>query len=115
LPAAARRRRIGNGRAAAILLARAGTRVLVVDRDARWPSAPAMIAAEGGTAAAHQPTSPTAQARQMVAALDRFAASILDKNVGIGSRGSVVDESLTLRRVMQVNVEPMFPGTRSPP
>ncbi|HMK67678.1 MAG TPA: SDR family NAD(P)-dependent oxidoreductase, partial [Stellaceae bacterium] len=44
---------IGNGRAAAILLARAGTRVLVVDRDLPLAERTvAMIAAEGGTAAA---------------------------------------------------------------
>jgi NAD(P)-dependent dehydrogenase (short-subunit alcohol dehydrogenase family) len=46
---------IGNGRAAAILLARAGTRVLVVDRDGTLAERTvAMIAAEGGTAAAYQ-------------------------------------------------------------
>ncbi len=45
---------IGNGRAAAILLARAGTKVLVVDRElALAARTVAMIAAEGGTAAAH--------------------------------------------------------------
>jgi len=104
---------IGNGRAAAILLARAGTRVLVVDRDgALAERTVAMIAAEGGTAAAHQAdlTDP-AQARDMVtAALDRFGRlDFLDNNVGIGSRGSVVDETPeSWRRVMQVNVEPMF-------
>ena len=44
---------IGNGRAAAILLARAGARVLVVDLDQeRAERTVAMIAAEGGTAAA---------------------------------------------------------------
>jgi NAD(P)-dependent dehydrogenase (short-subunit alcohol dehydrogenase family) len=44
---------IGNGRAASILLARAGTKVLVVDRDlALAERTVAMIAAEGGTAAA---------------------------------------------------------------
>jgi NAD(P)-dependent dehydrogenase (short-subunit alcohol dehydrogenase family) len=104
---------IGNGRAAAILLARAGTRVLVVDRDgALAERTVAMIATEGGTAAAHQAdlTDP-AQARDMVtAALDRFGRlDFLDNNVGIGSRGSVVDETPeSWRRVMQVNVEPMF-------
>jgi NAD(P)-dependent dehydrogenase (short-subunit alcohol dehydrogenase family) len=104
---------IGNGRAAAILLARAGTRVLVVDRDgALAERTAAMITAEGGTAAAHQAdlTDPT-QARDMVtAALDRFGrVDFLDNNVGIGSRGSVVDETPeSWRRVMQVNVEPMF-------
>jgi len=104
---------IGNGRAAAILLARAGTRVLVADRDiALAERTVAMIAAEGGTAAAHQAdlTDP-AQARDTVtAALDRFGRlDFLDNNVGIGSRGSVVDETPEgWRRVMQVNVEPMF-------
>ncbi len=104
---------IGNGRAAAILLARSGTRVLVVDRDGVLAERTvAMIAAEGGTAAAHQAdlTDP-AQARDMVtAALDRFGRlDFLDNNVGIGSLGSVVDETPeSWRHVMQVNVEPMF-------
>src|SRR5260370_12441635 len=43
---------IGNGRAAAILLARAGAKVLVVDLDRdRAARTVAMIEAEGGTAA----------------------------------------------------------------
>src|SRR5215470_16118857 len=45
---------IGNGRAAAILIARAGTRVVVADRELRLAERTvAMIAAEGGTAVAH--------------------------------------------------------------
>ena len=45
---------IGNGRAAAILLARAGTRVLVADLDIKLAERTAeMIKAEGGHAAAH--------------------------------------------------------------
>ncbi len=46
----------------------------------------------------------------VAAALDRFGRlDFLDNNVGIGSRGSVVEEDPeTWRRVMQVNVEPMF-------
>jgi NAD(P)-dependent dehydrogenase (short-subunit alcohol dehydrogenase family) len=104
---------IGNGRAAAILLARAGTRVLVVDRDpALAERTAAMIAAEGGVAAAHKADlTDAAQCRAMVtAALDRFGrVDFLDNNVGIGSRGSVVDEEPeNWRRVMQVNVETMF-------
>ena len=44
---------IGNGRAAAILLARAGCNVLVVDRDLKLAERTvAMIAAEGGNAVA---------------------------------------------------------------
>jgi len=104
---------IGNGRAAALLLARAGTRVLVVDRDLPLAERTvAMITAEGGTAAAHQADlTDNAQCRTMVAAaLDRFGRlDFLDNNVGIGSRGSVVDEDPEAwRRVMQVNVETMF-------
>src|SRR3546814_20626340 len=46
----------------------------------------------------------------VTAALDHFGRlDYLDNNVGIGSRGSVVDEPAeTWRRVMQVNVETMF-------
>lgn len=108
---------IGNGRAAALLLARAGARVLVVDRQlALAERTVAMIAGEGGTAAAHEADmTDEAQCRDMVAAaLDRFGRlDFLDNNVGIGSRGSVVEEDPEVwRRVMQVNVETMFLASR---
>ena len=104
---------IGNGRAAAILLARAGTRVLVTDRDLKLAERTVeMISAEGGTAAASAgDVTEEADCRLLVeAALDRWGRlDFLDNNVGIGSRGSVVEESLeTYRHVMQVNVESMF-------
>jgi NAD(P)-dependent dehydrogenase (short-subunit alcohol dehydrogenase family) len=104
---------IGNGRAAAILLARAGTKVLVVDRDLTLAErTAAMIAAEGGTAAAHAAdlTDENEAKDAVAAAVDRYGRlDFLDNNVGIGSRGSVVDEKPeTYRRVMQVNVETMF-------
>jgi NAD(P)-dependent dehydrogenase (short-subunit alcohol dehydrogenase family) len=104
---------IGNGRAAAVLLARTGTRVLVVDRDLKLAERTVqMIAEEGGTAAAHaaDATSEAECKRLVEAAVDRFGRlDFLDNNVGIGSRGSVVDEKPeTYRRVMQVNVETMF-------
>lgn len=104
---------IGNGRAAAVLLARSGTKVLVVDLDAKLAERTAtMIAAEGGTAAAHAADlTDEKQCRDMVtAALDRFGRlDFLDNNVGISSRGSVVEENPEIwRRVMQVNLEPMF-------
>lgn len=104
---------VGNGRAAAILLARSGTKVLVVDRELALAEATAaMIRAEGGEAAAHA-TDVTSEAEcsaMVTAALDHFGRlDYLDNNVGIGSRGSVVDEPAeTWRRVMQVNVETMF-------
>jgi NAD(P)-dependent dehydrogenase (short-subunit alcohol dehydrogenase family) len=104
---------IGNGRAAAILLARAGTNVLVVDRELKLAERTVeMIAAEGGAAAAHAADlTDEAQAQGTVeAALARYGRlDFLDNNVGIGSRGSVVDETAEQwRRVMQVNVETMF-------
>jgi NAD(P)-dependent dehydrogenase (short-subunit alcohol dehydrogenase family) len=87
---------IGNGRAAAILLARAGTKVLVIDRDlALAERTVAMIAANGGTAVAHAADlTDEKQANGTVsAALDRFGRlDFLDNNVGIASRGTVVDE-----------------------
>lgn len=108
---------IGNGRAAAILLARAGTRVLAVDRDrALAERTVEMIAAEGGVAAAHvADVTDDAQCRAMVAAaVERFGRlDYLDSNVGMASRGSVVDETPeTWRRVMQVNVDGMFLAAR---
>jgi NAD(P)-dependent dehydrogenase (short-subunit alcohol dehydrogenase family) len=104
---------IGNGRAAAILLARAGAHVMAVDRERELAERTVqMIAAEGGSAAAHvADVTDEAQCRAMVdAALQRFGRlDYLDNNVGIVSRGSVVDEDPGIwRRVMQVNVESMF-------
>jgi len=104
---------IGNGRAAAILLARAGAKVLVADRDLKLAERTvAMIAEEGGTAAAlAADVTVEAECKELIdATLDRFGRlDLLDNNVGIGSRGSVVDEAAeTYRRVMQVNVESMF-------
>jgi NAD(P)-dependent dehydrogenase (short-subunit alcohol dehydrogenase family) len=104
---------IGNGRAAAILLARAGARVLVVDRDAKLAErTAAMIAAEGGTASAlGADITDESQCRAMVdTALQRYGRlDCLDNNVGIGSRGSVVElPPEKWRQVMQVNVETMF-------
>ncbi len=104
---------IGNGRAAAILLARAGASVLVADRDeALARRTVQMIEAEGGTAVAHlADVTDEAQCREMVrATVQQFGRlDLLDNNVGIGSRGSVVEEDPEIwRRVMQVNVESMF-------
>jgi len=104
---------IGNGRASAIPLARAGTRVVVVDRDlALAKRTVEMIEAGGGEALAFQAdvTRATDCAAMVEAALDRYGRlDFLDNNVGIGSRGSVVDETEeSWRRVMTVNVDTMF-------
>jgi NAD(P)-dependent dehydrogenase (short-subunit alcohol dehydrogenase family) len=104
---------IGNGRAAAVLLARAGAKVLVADRDLKAAERTVeMIAAEGGMAAAHvSDVTKEADCKALVdAAVDRWGRlDFLDNNVGIGSRGSVVDEKTEqYRHVMQVNVESMF-------
>jgi NAD(P)-dependent dehydrogenase (short-subunit alcohol dehydrogenase family) len=104
---------IGNGRAAAILLARAGTRVIVVDKALDLAEKTvAMIKEDGGEAVALEAdlTHDEDCAAMVKTALDRFGRlDFLDNNVGIGSRGSVVDETQeNWRRVMQVNVETMF-------
>ena len=104
---------IGNGRAAAILLGKAGVRVVVVDRDGGLAKRTVeMIGEAGGQAIALEAdVTRTADCAAMVAAaVDRFGRlDFLDNNVGIGSRGSVVDlGEEEWRRVMQVNVETMF-------
>src|SRR5579885_1754080 len=108
---------IVNGRAAAILLARAGTRVLVVDRDlALAERTVGMIGAEGGVALAFAAdVADEAQAERMVAAaVERFGRlDFLDNNVGIDARGSVLEtEPAAWRRVMQINVETMYLASR---
>jgi NAD(P)-dependent dehydrogenase (short-subunit alcohol dehydrogenase family) len=104
---------IGNGRAAAILMARAGTRVVVADRELKLAERTvAMITAEGGTAVAHagDVTNETDCKRLVDDTVERWGRlDFLDNNVGIGSRGSVVDERPEdYRRVMRINVETMF-------
>src|SRR6266511_5039837 len=104
---------IGNGRAAAILLARAGTRVIILDKALELADKTvAMIKDDGGEAVALEAdlTRDEDCAAMVRTALDRFGRlDFLDNNVGIGSRGSVVDETQeNWRRVMQVNVETMF-------
>lgn len=104
---------IGNGRAAAMLLAREGVKVMVVDRDLELArNTVEMIAAEGGTADACAGDVTDSEAcRQIVeTCMTRFGRlDFLDNNVGISSRGSVVEEDPeTWRRVMEVNVDAMF-------
>ena len=86
---------------------------LVVDRElALAQRTVEMIEAEGGEAAAHAADlTDEAQCQAVVAAaVERFGRlDVLDNNVGIISKGSVVEESQAAwARVMQVNVEAMF-------
>ena len=113
---------IGNGRAAAILIARAGARVVVVDRDVALAKRTVeMIEAGGGQGLAFQADMTRASdcAAVVEAAMDRYGRlDYLDNNVGIGSRGSVVDETEeSWRRLMNVNVDTCsWPrSTPSPP
>ena len=104
---------IGNGRAAAMLLARAGANVMAADRDLdRAMTTVDMIEAEGGRAAAIGFDVTDAENCQRVVdeTVERFGClHILDNNVGIGSRGSVVEESYERwQTVMRVNVDSMF-------
>ncbi len=108
---------IGNGRAAAILLAQAGAQVLVVDRDMSLAARTVeMIRDEGGAAIAHEADVIDEEAcRAMVSA----AASgwgrldIVVNNVGIGGRGSVVEADLDQwKRIMDVNVHSMVLTSR---
>src|SRR3974390_103491 len=83
---------IGNGRAAAILLARSGAKLLVVDieREAADQTVK-MIEAEGGTALTFlADVSDESQCKMVVdAAVKTYGRlDLLDNNVGIGGRGS---------------------------
>ena len=99
---------IGNGRAAAILLARAGARVLVADLDLKLAERTAeMIKAEGGTAAAHAgDVTKEAECKRLVdAAVDRWGRlDFLDNNVGIGSRASAQRKLGGIARVVTIAI-----------
>ena len=105
---------IGNGRATAVLFARQGARVLVVDRNrASAEETCELIAAEGGDS---QPwTADVADendVQAMVAAcLDAFGRiDILQNNVGIGTRDRSATrlELADWQRIMDVNLTSMF-------
>ena len=104
---------IGNGRAASILLAEAGTMVMVVDRDeALAAHTVEMITDRGGKAKAMLAdlTNSDECKRVVDATMSVFGRlDVLDNNIGIGSRLSVVDETEERwDRVMEINVKPMF-------
>jgi NAD(P)-dependent dehydrogenase (short-subunit alcohol dehydrogenase family) len=109
---------IGNGRAAAILLAQAGAKVLVVDTDlARAERTVRMIRDTGGAAVGYAAdVTDEAQCLAMVAAArgEFGRVDFLDNNVGIGGRGSVVTVTPDdWRKVMRVNVDSMYLAARA--
>ena len=88
---------IGNGKATSILFAREGANVLLVDAVAgRAEETLAMIRNEGGEASIFQAdvTSDDDCRRMVDTAIERYGRiDILDNNVGISKRGSVLDVS----------------------
>ena len=103
---------IGNGKAAAILMAREGARVLLVDQmEDRAKETLEIIKSEGGEAStiAGDMTKLDDCEHMAQAAIDRYGrVDILDNNVGISQRGTVVEVSEEdWDRVMTVNLKTM--------
>lgn len=101
---------VGNGKAAAILFARAGARVLLVDAvEERAAETLDIIQEEGGEASVCAANvSKAADCQRMVAtAIERYGRlDILDNNVGISRRGSVLEVTEEdWDHVMAVNVK----------
>lgn len=112
--AGSRSAEIGNGRAAAILLARRGARVLLLDAQPECArETERMIAAEGGSALALGcDVSDAAQCRQAVVhAVEAWGrVDILVNNVGIGGpQGTAVDLDLQAwDQALRINVTSMM-------
>ena len=104
---------IGNGRAASILLAEAGAKVVVADRDELLAkNTVKMIKDRGGEAISIcGDLTKSNQCKKVVdLALNNWGRlDILDNNIGIASKLSVVDEiEEDWDKVMEVNLKPMF-------
>jgi NAD(P)-dependent dehydrogenase (short-subunit alcohol dehydrogenase family) len=108
---------VGNGRAAALLYAREGARVLVVDRDlAAADDTADQIRAEGGAAEAYRAdvTSERDCAELAIAAADRLGTvNILHNNVGIVSTKRTEDLPVDeWQRVVDVNLTGMWQSSK---
>ena len=105
---------IGNGRATAIVYAREGASVLLVDRDAVSARDTAeMISANGGTAEVFEADVTREEDCVAIvrACVERFGrVDVLHNNVGIGTgdRGAVHLEREAWQRVIDVNLTSMF-------
>ncbi|MBM4441345.1 MAG: SDR family oxidoreductase [Candidatus Rokubacteria bacterium] len=109
---------LGNGKAAAILFAREGARVLCVDHmKERAEETVGLIRAEGFTAEAFAAdvTRATDCDAMIAAAVDRWGGlDILHNNVGIESRNTLVDTTEEeWDRVMAVDAKAMFLATKA--
>jgi NAD(P)-dependent dehydrogenase (short-subunit alcohol dehydrogenase family) len=109
---------LGNGKAAAILFAREGARVLCVDQDlARAEETVALIRAEGGdAAAAAADVTRAGDCQAMVeAAVARWGGlDVLHNNVGIESRKDLLETSeAEWDRVLEVDLKTVFLATRA--
>ena len=101
---------VGNGRATATLFAREGARVLLADLDEdRARETLELIEAEGGVASTIQADVINADdcERMVAACIERYGRlDILDNNVGISHRGTVVEiDEAAWDRVMAINVK----------
>ena len=104
---------IGNGRAASILLAEAGAKVLVVDKDELLAETTVqMIEERSGEASwISGDLTESDQCKKVVDfAISKWGRlDILDNNIGIASKLSVVDESEeNWDHIMDINLKPMF-------
>ena len=109
---------IGNGKATAVLFAREGAKVLLVDAvKERAEETLAMIQEEEGVASVFQADVTKAkECQNMVqAAIDRYGRlDILDNNVGVSQRGTVVEVSEEdWDRVMTINIKTMFLASKA--
>jgi NAD(P)-dependent dehydrogenase (short-subunit alcohol dehydrogenase family) len=103
----------GNGKATAVLFAREGARVFLVDNRAEAAAETAqIIAGEGGTACLH--VADVTDAGQVAALVERCIATygridVLDNNVGIAEVSATAEMSEeSWDRVMRVNLKSMF-------
>ena len=104
---------IGNGKATAMLFAREGASVLLADAMLeRAEETLALIREEGGDASTFQADVTSAEECQAMvdAAMERYGRlDILDNNVGISRRGTVVDvPEAEWDRIIAVNLKSMI-------
>jgi NAD(P)-dependent dehydrogenase (short-subunit alcohol dehydrogenase family) len=109
---------IGTGRAAAVLFAREGAKVLVVDRDEAAAAATVdMIAADGGEAVAFAAdlTDEGDCASMAAAAVEAFGRiDVLDNNIGTEGAGTVLEvDRAAWDRVMAINVGTVVSASRA--